>query len=108
MPCAATSAAVMSAVSCVADTNAVVRFAPFQRTTDPATKLVPLTVSVNAALPATIELGASEVAVGTGFEGALIVKVCAAEVPPPGAGLKTVTAAVPALCTSVAPIAAVS
>jgi len=39
--------------------------------------------------------------------GAVIVNVCAAEVPPPGVGLTTVTLAVPADATSLALIAAV-
>lgn len=45
-----------------------------------------------------------DVVVGTGL---LIVKVCAAEVPPPKVGLNTVTEAVPAVATSVAGIIAV-
>ena len=46
IPAAAMSEAGMAAVSRVEETNVVVRFDPFQRTTDPVTKLVPLTVSV--------------------------------------------------------------
>jgi hypothetical protein len=38
----------------------------------------------------------------------VIRNVCAFEVPPPGAGLKTVTAAVPAVAMSAAPIVALS
>src|SRR5206468_3929441 len=46
-------------------------------------KFVPVTVSVKAAPPATKLLGDSELRVGVGF-GALIVNVCALDVPPPG------------------------
>ena len=46
LPAAAISAAGIAAVSWVALTKVVVRFAPFQRTTEPLTKLLPFTVSV--------------------------------------------------------------
>jgi hypothetical protein len=84
----------------------VVRLAPFQRTTEDDTKLLPLTVSVNAAPPAVALVGESELRVGEGFEAALIVNVCAPDVPPPGAGVNTVTDAVPAVAMSAAEIAA--
>jgi len=45
-PGKAVSAAVIAAVICVALTNVVVRGEPFQLTTDPATKFVPVTTSV--------------------------------------------------------------
>src|SRR5207248_7057160 len=77
----------------------------FQRTTEPGTKLVPVTVSVNCAPPATTDAGASPVVVGAGFA---IVKVCAFDVPPPGASVNTVTGAVPAVAMSGAEIVAVS
>src|SRR5207237_7000584 len=52
------SVAGMDAVSCDAETNIVVRLAPFQRTTDePATKFVPFTVNVNAAPPTVADVG---------------------------------------------------
>ena len=86
------SAAGIAAVNWVEKTNVVVRFDPFQRTTEPATKLVPLTVSVKAAPPAVADAGLRLVVVGAGL---LIVKVRALEVPPPGAGLNTVTWARP-------------
>jgi len=69
-------------------TNVVVRLAPFHFTRLPATKLVPVTVTVKPGPPAVALLGESEVAVGTGL---LTVKFCDREVPPPGAGLNTVT-----------------
>src|SRR6267142_3239408 len=111
VPAVAMSVAGITAVSCVADTHVVVRAAPFQRTTEPATKFVPVTVSVSGGVPldcappATTDAGASPVVVGTGFA---IVKVCAFDVPPPGAPVNTVTAAVPAVAMSGAEITAVS
>jgi len=74
---------------------------------DELMKFVPVTVSVNAAPPATAVLGDRELSVGLGF-GAVIANVCGLEVPPPGAGLKTVTEAVPAVAMSAAVICAVS
>ena len=82
--------------------------APFHRTLDPETKLEPVTVRVKAGPPAVPELGEVEVRVGTGLLTAVMVKVCAPDVPPPGVGLKTVTVAVPAEAISVAGIEAVS
>jgi hypothetical protein len=74
---------------------------PFQRTTEVEMKLAPLTVSVNPAPPAVAEVGLMLVMFGTGFA-AVIVNVTEFEVPPPGDGLKTVTAALPALAMSLA------
>src|SRR2546427_175709 len=70
-------------------------------------KSVAVTGSVNAAPRARAVFGDREVSVGLAF-GAVIVNVCGLEVPPPGAGLKTVTEAVPADAMSVAVICAVS
>src|SRR6266481_5745017 len=66
-------------------------------------KLVPVTVSVNAAPPASSVVGFIDVAVGTGFP---MVNVSALEVPPPGVGFTTVTDAVPAVAMSAAVMAA--
>src|SRR5207253_3901813 len=66
VPGVATSVAAMAAVSCVALTNVVVRAAPFQRTSEAATKLLPVTVRVKAAPPAVALAGASVESVGTG------------------------------------------
>ncbi len=63
VPAAATSVARIAAVSCVALTNVVVRADPFHCTTAPDLKFCPFTVSVNAAEPAVVEAGASEVSV---------------------------------------------
>ena len=80
---------------------------PFHLTTEPLIKLVPLTVRLNPEPPAVAEEGLRLVVVGTGL-GAMIVKLWALEVPPPGVGLKTVTLAVPAEAMSAARIEAVS
>lgn len=81
------------------------RFDPFHRTVEPLTNPVPLTVSVNAAPPAMDEAGLRPVVAGTGL---LIKKVWVLDVPPPGAGVNTVTWAVPAVAMSAADMAAVS
>ncbi len=70
-------------------------------------KLLPFTVSVKADPPAVADEGARLLTPGTGL-GAIIAKLWALEVPPPGAGLYTVTVAVPAVTMSEAGIAAVS
>src|SRR5512134_2654879 len=107
VPAVAMSAAVIDAVSCVAETNVVVRLAPFHRTTEPATKFVPFTVSVNAAPPAVAEVGERVDTVGTGLLAVIGNDTCP-EVPPPGVGLNTVTCAVPAVAMSAAAIDAVT
>ena len=86
----------IEAVIWVALTNTVARSAPFQRTTDAAMKPLPLTVRTNAEPPATADVGLMLLRVGAGFA-AMMLKLAALEVPPPGEGLKTVTAALPAL-----------
>ena len=54
------------AVSCVEETNFVVRDVPFHCTVDePETKFVPITVKVKQAPPAVAQLGLIEVIVGT-------------------------------------------
>jgi hypothetical protein len=64
-PAASTSAAVMAARSRVAPTTVVGRSAPFQRTTEAATKPLPFTVSVNPGLPATALSGERLLSTGT-------------------------------------------
>jgi hypothetical protein len=83
VPADAMSAAGIDAVSCVAETNVVVRLAPFQRTTEPATKFEPFTVSVNAAPPAVVVDGERDVTAGTGLlavtvMGIVVVALCSA------------------------------
>ena len=107
-PAVAMSAAVIAAVNWVADRYVVVRLDPFHCTTEPLMKLLPLTVRVKAEPPAVADEGLMLVVAGTGLAAAFIVKVWAFEVPPPGAGLNTVTEAVPAVAMSAAVIAAVN
>ena len=70
----------------------VVRLELFQRTTEVGTKPDPVTVRVKAGPRAATEEGFNETIAGTGL---FIVKLREADVPPPGAGVNTVTAAVP-------------
>jgi hypothetical protein len=66
------------------------------------TKLVPVTVKENAALPATAQVGDNEETVGTGFPGGLMMNAIGFEsplVPAPECGLSVLTNAVPALAT---------
>src|SRR6267143_2550975 len=105
VPAAATSAAEMAAVSCVALRNVVVRAAPFQRTVELLTKPPPFTRRVSGPVPTVAPVGISPVSPGAGL---VTVKACAAEVPPPGAGVTTVTCGVPAAATSAAAMVAVS
>src|SRR5207248_1193681 len=71
------------AVSCVAETNAVVSAVPFQFTVEPETKLVPFTVKVNPEPPAVAQVGLSELMVGlapmviTSVRGALVLQAVA-------------------------------
>jgi hypothetical protein len=71
-----------AAVSCVADTYVVPSAEPFHSTLSPLTKLVPFTVSVNPALPATTVAGESVPMDGAA---AVIAKLTEFDVPPPGA-----------------------
>jgi hypothetical protein len=103
VPAEAMSAAVIAAVNCVLLTKVVVRLDPFHRIVELLRKLVPFTVSVNAAPPATMEVGLRLM-----IAGAMMVNVCVLDVPPPGEGLTTVTLAVPAEAISAAVIAAVN
>jgi hypothetical protein len=108
LPGVATSPARINAVTCVALTNVVARAAPPKFTVDVLTKLVPFTVNVNPADPATILFGESVVTVGTGFGAAAMLKLIAFDVPPPGAGFVTVTGGVLTLVMSLARIAALN
>ena len=67
VPAAERSLAGMIAVNCVLLTNVVVRGPLFQRTSEPATKFDPLTVSVNPAPPAVADAGLNVVNAGTGL-----------------------------------------
>lgn len=115
VPPAAISAAVIAAVSWVALTNVVTRGLPLIFATDELMKLVPVSVSVNAAPPELTVAGEIEVSVGTGFA-AVIVNVNVFEVVPVGppevirerttVGVKTFTEAVPTAAISAAVTAA--
>ena len=74
VPAVAMRAAGTVAVSCVAETNAVVSGLPFQFTVEPETKLLPFTVSVNCGPPAAVQLGLSELIVGAAL--IVITSVC--------------------------------
>src|SRR5438093_4278893 len=67
VPVLATSAARIAAVTWVAVPKLVVRGTPLTCTTAPATKPVPVTVNVNAGLPAARLAGFNAVMVGTGL-----------------------------------------
>jgi hypothetical protein len=69
-------------------TKVVVRLEPLKLTVEVLKKPVPVIVRVCAPEPTRTELGEREVMAGTGFP---TVKVRAFDVPPPGAGLVTVT-----------------
>ena len=96
------------AVNVVALTNVVGCGAPFQSTTELLTKFVPVSVIVNAGTPALTVFGEIEVSVGTGLFAALTLKLIEFDGPPPGFGLFTKTAGVPAVATSAARIVAVN
>jgi hypothetical protein len=65
VPAVAMRAAGTVAVSCVAETNVVASTVAFHFTVEPETKLVPFTVSVNCGPPAVVQVGLSELIVGT-------------------------------------------
>ena len=105
VPPAAISAAVICAVNWVLLTKVVVRLLPLKRTTELLLKLVPVAVSVNAAVPAVLVVGLMLLSVGDGL---VTVKFTALEVPPPGDGFKTVIGKVPPTATSANVICAVN
>ena len=80
------------AFNSVALTHKVASAAPLHSTVEEGTKPVPVRSSVCAADPATTLAGSTVAITGGGL---LMVKFAAVEVPPPGAGLNTVIAAMP-------------
>jgi hypothetical protein len=92
VPATAISPAVIVAVTVVLEMNVVTRPEPLKLTVDEALKFVPVTVSVNCAPPAVVDVGEMLVVVGAGL---FTVKVCVPEVPPPGPGFTTVIESVP-------------
>jgi hypothetical protein len=105
VPAVAISATVIAAVNCVALTKVVVVAVPLKVTTEEELKFAPFTVKVNADPPARANVGESELIAGNGL---LTVNEELADVPPPGAGLVTVTPRVPAVAMSGAVIGAVT
>jgi hypothetical protein len=99
----ATSLAGTEAVNSVALTKVVVSAAVFHKTLAPEANPVPVTVKVNAPLPAVVVAGLSELMVGTGA--ASTVNVSVFEVTPPDF---TLTEAVPGLAISLAGTEAVN
>lgn len=87
LPAAATSVAGIKARSSVGDTNVVALGDPLKFTTEALTKFVPVTMSVNAAAPAVMELGLMLVMVGAGL---LTVAAAVADAPPRTAGVVAV------------------
>jgi len=83
----------------------LVRLEPFHMTCEEVTKPLPSTVKINAAPFALAEEGLRLTMAGTGLA---IVNVLEFEVPPPGVGLRTVTAAVPLVAMSEARMTAVN
>ena len=77
-------------------TKVVTRGLPLKITADELRKFVPLTVRVKAAPAAMADAGCNVVTAGTGFV-PVTLNVRAFEVPPPGAGLVTVTLKSPAV-----------
>jgi hypothetical protein len=107
VPAVAMSLAEIIAVSWVALTKLVVRLAPFHWIVDPEMKLAPVTVKVKAGFPALTLIGDMELTLGVGFA-AVMVKARLFDTPPPGAGLVTVTWALPGDLMSAALIEALS
>src|ERR1700680_4140496 len=105
VPREAVSAYVIAALSCVALTNVVGRGEPFQFTTNPFTKFVPVTSRVK---PVGRHYGVEAICVVDAesivMVGAWIGNEIGLDVPPPGAGVNTVTCAVPADAISAAGI----
>jgi len=108
VPVETMSLAEIWASAVLASTIVVGRSLPFQRTTEPATKLEPDTHKLKAGAPTGAPLGSRELILGTRFIAVVMVKFMALEMPPPGAGLVTVTAGVPADAMAAAGIAAVN
>src|SRR2546427_417657 len=104
VPACVTSVAETAAWSLVLLTNVVTRFAA-RRTTEDGTKLLPVSVSVNAAPPGVALLGLIAVRNGMGLT---MDRPWAVEVPPLGPGVKTVMVSVPAAAMSEASTVAVN
>jgi hypothetical protein len=112
VPRAAVSANVIAAVSCVPLTNVVGRGEPFQFTTESLVKIVPVPAVTVRIKPVVLQYGVEGSCVVDAESDAMargeIVNETAADVPPPGAGVNTVTGTDPAVATSVARIVVLS
>jgi hypothetical protein len=106
-PAELTSVAEIWAVREVLDTYVVGTWLPFHINCELVMNSVPVTISINAELPALTLAGDSEVMLGVGLGGVFTEKVAALDVPPPGGGFCTVTLTVLAEFTSDAGICAV-
>ncbi len=104
-PAVRRSDAGMVAVNILEDTNTVVLAEPSKLTTELEIKLLPLTTIKNPGSPTFFMVGEILVVMGAGFPTVNVIEV---DVPPPGAGLKTVTSNFPKERRSLAGIAAVS
>ena len=80
VPAMATREAGTVTVSCVEEEDVGVRLVPPNITTEPETKLVPVTVKVKLALPGLTQFGLIEVVVGTGL--LMVITSVAVPVPP--------------------------
>src|SRR5262249_9000093 len=107
VPWLATSVPCTAILTCVPESTVTVRAWPPTVAVAPAAKPVPVTVSVKATLPAVTLAGLKLLMLGVGFTLATVSER-APDVPPPGAGVKTVTLGVPAAAISLAGIVAVS
>jgi hypothetical protein len=101
-PTSVISEAGIVAVNRLAETNVVVLLEPFQRTSDPFTKLAPFTVRVKDVPPTIAKTGFKLVRLGP-----LMVNAAELDTPPP-LGLDTTIVAVPAVAISAAVIGAVN
>ena len=112
VPRAAVSANVIAAVSCVPLTNVVGRGEPFQFTTESLVKIVPVAAFTVSVRPVGLQYGVESNCVVDAESDAMargeIVNEIAVDVPPPGAGVNTVTGTDPAVATSAARIVVLS
>jgi hypothetical protein len=112
VPREAVSAYVMAALSCVPLRNVVGRGEPFQFTTESLVKIVPVAAVTVSVKPVGLQYGVEAICVVDAESDAMdsgeITKEMALDIPPPGAGVNTVTGADPAEETSVARIVVLS
>ena len=112
VPREAVSAYVMAALSCVPLMNVVGRGEPFQFRTESLVKVVPVAAVTVSVKPDGLQYGVEAICVVDAESDAMarggIKKEIALDVPPPGAGVNTVTDADPADETSAAKIVVVS